>query len=283
MRDDFTKTTKDLIAKRVGYKCSYPGCGILTVAAALGSDKVAVIGVAAHITAASPGGPRYDPYLSSDDRKDHSNGIWLCQNHAKLIDSVEASFPVHELKRWKKLAEERAWQELTQNVATLECAVTLEDESLKISLDLLLCRAESDLEGFHHSFGLPSYLTSLNLRLYEGRERKGFDVSGLAAGLDSFQQVAVIARPGMGKTTTLIQLTKKILERKTVAVFIPLNELAAWQESIFQSLARRASFHDVEERHFRDLAKNGKLILIYETDDRFLSHCRMALSQPRHN
>lgn len=46
-------------------------------------------GVAAHITAASPGGARYDAALTPEARADIGNGIWLCQNHARLIDNDE--------------------------------------------------------------------------------------------------------------------------------------------------------------------------------------------------
>ncbi len=63
------------------------------------------VGVAAHITAASPGGPRYDETLTSDGRSDISNGIWLCQIHAKLIDDDELAFPASTLKAWKETAE----------------------------------------------------------------------------------------------------------------------------------------------------------------------------------
>jgi hypothetical protein len=49
--------------------------------------KPLILGVAAHITAASPDGPRYDQNLSSEQRKSPDNGIWLCQNCAKLVDN----------------------------------------------------------------------------------------------------------------------------------------------------------------------------------------------------
>jgi hypothetical protein len=70
------------------------------------------IGVAAHITAASPGGPRYDPNLSAEDRKSPDNGIWLCQSCAKLIDSDQQRYTVSLLREWKRLAEEAALQEV---------------------------------------------------------------------------------------------------------------------------------------------------------------------------
>src|SRR6266852_2422893 len=94
VRDDFKQTTKDLLAKRVGYHCSNPECGAHTVGPRQGDEGVMNVGVAAHITAASPDGPRYDPSLSPEQRRHPSNGIWLCQNHGKLVDSDEGHFSV---------------------------------------------------------------------------------------------------------------------------------------------------------------------------------------------
>ena len=72
------------------------------------------IGVAAHITAASPGtpekpAPRYDKTLTREQRRDISNGILLCQNCAKLVDSDVSQFTVSVLQKWRKEAEDRAF------------------------------------------------------------------------------------------------------------------------------------------------------------------------------
>jgi hypothetical protein len=61
--------------------------------------------VAAHITAASVGGPRFDPGLSDKERAGVANGIWLCQNCAKLIDSDVVRFSGAILRGWKLNAE----------------------------------------------------------------------------------------------------------------------------------------------------------------------------------
>ncbi len=66
------------------------------------------IGVAAHITAAATGGPRFDPTLTEARRRAITNGIWLCQFCAKLIDNDDPRFPVALLHKWKDSAEERA-------------------------------------------------------------------------------------------------------------------------------------------------------------------------------
>ncbi len=66
MRDDFRSGVKEELAKRVGYRCSSPGCRQPTGDPQ--SDRLGAVnvGVAAHITAASEGGPRYDPAVSSE-------------------------------------------------------------------------------------------------------------------------------------------------------------------------------------------------------------------------
>ena len=70
------------------------------------------VGVAAHITAASVGGPRFDSALSDKDRIGAPNGIWLCQNCAKLIDSDVCRFTVSVLRGWKLGAEWEAKKRL---------------------------------------------------------------------------------------------------------------------------------------------------------------------------
>lgn len=113
MRDDFTLETKMQLAKRVGYLCSFPGCGSLTIGPSDESEKsTSNVGTACHISAASAGrgARRYDENLSPDERKHISNGIWMCDKHGKLIDTDETRFSTTLLKSWKELAE---------NVATI--------------------------------------------------------------------------------------------------------------------------------------------------------------------
>ncbi len=107
-RDNFSKATKELLAKRVGYRCSNPHCGKLTIGAAQKEDEVINVGVAAHIKAAAPGGPRYDPYMTEEERKSPKNGIWLCQTCSKLIDSDVGKYTVHLLQDWKDTSEAMA-------------------------------------------------------------------------------------------------------------------------------------------------------------------------------
>jgi hypothetical protein len=111
-RDDFSKQTRDRLAMRVGVRCSNPYCRKLTTGPRTSSPHIVSIGVAAHITAASPGGPRYDLSLSPQQRQSDENGIWLCQNCAKLVDNDQELYPREVLRGWKTSAEASALAEL---------------------------------------------------------------------------------------------------------------------------------------------------------------------------
>lgn len=111
-RDDFKAKTIDIMAKRVGYRCSNPNCRKLTCGANDDPENYSNIGVAAHICAAAPGRKRYDANMPHAERKDMHNGIWLCQSCSKLIDSDDLRYTVDLLHRWKRLSEEATVLEL---------------------------------------------------------------------------------------------------------------------------------------------------------------------------
>lgn len=100
-RDGFDKKTTADLARRSAFQCAI--CSAVTVAASAESANAVInIGVAAHIAAASPGGPRYDQSMTPIQRSSIENGIWLCQNHAKAIDDDVVEWPasrLHEIKR----------------------------------------------------------------------------------------------------------------------------------------------------------------------------------------
>jgi hypothetical protein len=66
------------------------------------------VGVAAHISAAAPGGPRYDVSLSPAERQHIRNGIWLCQICAKVVDSDLTKYTIEYLMMWRLSAEAEA-------------------------------------------------------------------------------------------------------------------------------------------------------------------------------
>jgi hypothetical protein len=116
MRDDFSAATKVALAQRVNYNCSRPGCGAPTAGPQVDPAKALNVGVAAHITAASEGGPRFDPSLTQEERSGATNGVWLCQTCAKLVDNDERRFSADELRHWKAEADDRALGKIGKTV-----------------------------------------------------------------------------------------------------------------------------------------------------------------------
>src|SRR5271169_1568353 len=109
-RDDFSKATRDRIAKLAGWRCSYPTCRTETIGATSDGQSEINIGTAAHICAAAPGGPRYDEDMSSEERSSPNNGIWMCRYHGKAIDSNDPEFTVERLHEWKRQAAQESWR-----------------------------------------------------------------------------------------------------------------------------------------------------------------------------
>jgi hypothetical protein len=119
-------------ANRVGYRCSNPARRKLTSGPHTDETKALNVGVGAHITAASPGGPRYDPSLSAVQRGSAENGIWLCQTCAKLVDNDEVRYTVPLLREWRQKAEEIALQEIESSQPKKSA---LEERAIRFSVD----------------------------------------------------------------------------------------------------------------------------------------------------
>src|SRR5438309_123341 len=93
--DDFSKPTADTIGKRAAFICSNPECRRATLSPSdIDPEKFIYVGVAAHIRAASLGGPRYAATMTAAERSAASNGIFLCCNCSVMIDKNDGSgFP----------------------------------------------------------------------------------------------------------------------------------------------------------------------------------------------
>lgn len=104
-RDNFTQKTKLELAGRAGNHCSNPSCRRITSGPSSTTNGTISLGVAAHITAASPGGARYNHNLSSEQRRGLDNGIWLCVECSALIDKVDSDYSVEQIQEWKRRSE----------------------------------------------------------------------------------------------------------------------------------------------------------------------------------
>ena len=107
-RDEFAASVVSVLARRAGFLCSNPSCRRPTSGAQRGAAGAVNIGQAAHITAAAPGGPRYDPTLSPEERSGQENGIWLCASCATLIDRDPLEYTAGTLRIWRDYVEHSA-------------------------------------------------------------------------------------------------------------------------------------------------------------------------------
>jgi len=170
-RDDFTERTKLQIAKRAGWLCSYPPCRTSTVGATSDGQGEINIGTAAHICAAAPGGPRYDPNMSPAERSSTNNGIWMCRDHGKAVDSPDPEFTVERLREWKRQAEQDSWRRVLRNEAPRGLAVFGEAQLAA----RLRAAAEADLSVFRRTARWPSTSVALTLNSRTGNRS---DVAG---------------------------------------------------------------------------------------------------------
>ena len=135
-RDDFPPSVKRVLADRVAHRCSNPDCRARTSGPQSDPAKAINVGVAAHITAAAPGGPRHDPALTAQERACVVNGIWLCQNCAKLVDNDPTAYPASALREWKHSAELETLAQVgkaVRAVAPRSRSITSEEAELLIA------------------------------------------------------------------------------------------------------------------------------------------------------
>lgn len=128
-KNDFTKSTRETLAKRAGQKCSNPSCPTITTGPHTEDNKYIDIGVAAHIRGARPISARYDPGMIPEERSKIRNGIWLCWKCATLIDRDELKYTVEVLHDWK-INHEREIR-LNQSGKSIEWQIRDSERKLK--------------------------------------------------------------------------------------------------------------------------------------------------------
>src|SRR5690554_7720858 len=88
LRDRVPRAQEKVVIARSGNKCAYPDCGLdLTMDPKSAHDQPKATGKVAHIAAASPGGPRYDPNMTPEERGSAENLIYVCGPHHDVVDS----------------------------------------------------------------------------------------------------------------------------------------------------------------------------------------------------
>jgi len=258
-RDDFSPRTVLQIAKRAGWLCSFPACHTPTVGATSDGESEINIGTAAHICAAAPGGPRYDENMSPEERSSAKNGIWMCRDHGKAIDSTDHEFTVERLREWKIQAEMDSWRRVLRNDAVRGPAAATDAQLLT----RIRSAAEADLKVFQRTAKWPS--TSVALALEVEGFSEPMTTSALAGAVTSLDDLILIAPPGMGKTTTLFQIAEGVLANGNgTPLIVPLGDWATEGATVLNSIIERPAFRGILEDDFRKAAAQPGVVLLLD-------------------
>ena len=179
------------LALRAGHRCSNPECRNLTCGPAEEPSRALVLGIAAHICAAAPGGPRYEASQTEEQRSSIGNGMWLCVNCSTLIDKDKERYSPELLHEWKDKAEQEARKLLETNVPPAEGGV----QAWNVPHPRL-----------QYFTGREGFLDDLNLKLKE---------SGTA------QVIAGLG--GIGKTQTAVEHAYRQRENYTAVFWVGAN------------------------------------------------------------
>lgn len=273
-RDNFSGPTKRLLAQRVAYRCSNPQCRTLTMGPSSTGGTV-LLGVASHICAASPGGPRYDAGMTPAERSHPDNGIWLCQQCGKLVDS-DTKYTVDKLHGWRRKSEDATVREIQTRkiVIAAEAAPMLEDMDGNVialaqpaadpGLPARIHAASvADVTKFKRLDAWPKHAVTLGLKA--GENEAQFLVTDLGSTIRTVSKVAIVSAPGTGKSTTLIQAAESILADplETVA-FVRLGNWAKGRHSLVEAVANNPAFDGITARDILNRALENRLTLILD-------------------
>lgn len=257
-RDDFTQKTKLQLAKRAGWLCSDPDCRRPTVGATSDGNGEIMLGEASHICAAAPGGPRYDVGMSESERRSAVNGIWMCKLHGTSVDSDDPKFSVELLRNWKKQAEEHSHRSILYNAVVWPGNVYRGELSQRLQ-----AATAADIEVFRRSDKWPSTDVALTVQMAE--LDTPIPTSALARTLSELGDLVLVAPPGMGKTSTLLQVAEGLVALGEAPIVVPLADWATENKTLLGSILNRATFRGkISEDDFRAVAQKPGVCLLLD-------------------
>lgn len=261
-RDDFTQATKNRLAKQARYHCSNPSCRHLTSAPTSNGAKDMSIGVAAHISAAAPGpgGRRYSTAMTSEQRKSPENGIWLCQDCAKFIDSDDPAFSEEFLRGWKSQHEMDMWRSIVEKVPF---GPTMPPTVGEIGARLQNAAA-ADLEIFKRFGKWPQSTVSLILQLKDQPEPVLASALGQTLGI--LDDLVIVAAPGTGKSSALFQLAEASVQAKSgTPLIVSLSDWSTGGLTLIEAILRRPAYSRFTEQNLRAVADYPGVVFMFDS------------------
>jgi hypothetical protein len=112
MFPDFNKNTVKILGERAAYLCSNPDCRISTIGPNSNPKKSTILGEGAHIYGAREKSKRFVKEMTDQSRAEVTNGIWLCKNCHKKIDTDDELYTSEVIFKWREMHEKYVQAEL---------------------------------------------------------------------------------------------------------------------------------------------------------------------------
>jgi hypothetical protein len=238
-------------------------CRAPTSGPQINPSKALNVGVAAHITAASPEGPRFNRDLTPEQRRHADNAIWLCQNCGKLIDNDPERFTEREIRRWKEGAEAEVFTKIGKPLASDR------REPNQIMVLGRIRAAASELTGSWIQSRRLVQKPQIALRAVIQRTAdrpadESLDFHGIRKLLNEGARVVLEAPAGTGKTTTLLQLAKLYADEGELSFLIDLPLWAKSGNEILEFIADRREFlsHDISAQDLASFYPNERFTFL---------------------
>ncbi|WP_217654067.1 NACHT domain-containing protein [Moritella viscosa] len=197
--------------------------------------------------------------MTSEERASLSNGIWLCDVHARAIDAKDSNFSVELLHEWKRRTDEDSWKSVIEGIPFGGKIQRPTPDELSGQLH---AATSADLNVFRRTVKWPATTVMLTLKVEHMDE--ALSTRALANVATTLDDLILVAQPGMGKTTTLFQIAEGILDSNGGSpIVVPLGNWATEGETILNSILKRPAFRDVSEADFHTVAsKSGVVFLL---------------------
>lgn len=182
----------------------------------------------------------------------------MCRDHGTAIDSKDPVFTVAKLREWKARAESEARAQVLREKPLVGPAATPTEGELA---DQLRAATRADLDVFRRSARWSSTEMALTVEVEGFRDPA--TPQTLATMLATLDDLVLVAPPGMGKTTTAVQIAEALSAMGRSPIFVPLADWSTEGTSLLQSVLKRPAFRDISEERLRSAAaRPGAMLLL---------------------
>lgn len=114
-----------------GNQCAFPGCNKMII-----NSDGELLGEICHIEAAMPGGERFNPNQTNEERRNFNNLIILCLDHHQITNNVN-EYPVEKLKEMKRNHEKKFADAVSKLESSIEDLTELQTINYCTSLETI--------------------------------------------------------------------------------------------------------------------------------------------------